>query len=74
MGEEKMKGSVKWFNPGKGFGFIVGEDGNDYFFHFTQMPTTDAGDQIELQDNDKVEFTTMETDKGTQAQNIELNN
>lgn len=32
-----MKGNVKWFDPRKGFGFIVGEDGNDYFVHFSNI-------------------------------------
>ena len=32
-----MKGTVKWFNDEKGFGFITGEDGKDVFAHFTQI-------------------------------------
>ena len=32
-----MLGKVKWFNDKKGFGFISGEDGNDYFLHFSKI-------------------------------------
>ena len=32
-----MKGTVKWFNQEKGFGFITGEDGKDVFAHFSQI-------------------------------------
>ena len=32
-----MKGTVKWFNQEKGFGFITGEDGKDIFAHFSQI-------------------------------------
>lgn len=32
-----MKGTVKWFNKEKGFGFITGEDGKDVFAHFSQI-------------------------------------
>jgi len=32
----QMKGTVKWFNKEKGFGFITGEDGKDVFAHFSQ--------------------------------------
>lgn len=32
-----MKGTVKWFNPRTGYGFITGEDGDDYFVHYTSI-------------------------------------
>lgn len=32
-----MKGTVKWFDPRKGYGFILGEDGTDYFVHYTAI-------------------------------------
>lgn len=48
-----MKGTVKWFNTQKGYGFIVGEDGAEYFAHQTQIKmdgfrTLDAGDVVEF--------------------------
>ena len=32
-----MEGTVKWFNPSKGYGFIQGSDGTDYFAHFQEI-------------------------------------
>lgn len=32
-----MEGTVKWFNSQKGYGFIIGEDGKDYFIHYSQI-------------------------------------
>lgn len=32
-----MNGTVKWFDAKKGYGFIVGDDGQDYFVHFSQI-------------------------------------
>jgi len=37
MEVSQMKGTVKWFNKEKGFGFITGEDGKDVFAHFSQI-------------------------------------
>jgi len=62
-----MKGTVKWFNIKKGFGFINGEDGKDYFAHFSAVPNG-----VNLRDDDAVTFDVAETDKGLQAQNIAL--
>ena len=60
-----MKGKVKWYNFKKGFGFISGEDGKDYFVHFTAVPKGAM-----LREEDDVNFDAVETDKGIQAQNI----
>ncbi len=64
-----MKGTVKFFNQKKGFGFITGEDGKDYFVHITALP---AG--VFLKDNQEVTFDTEETQRGMQARNIVVGN
>lgn len=62
-----MKGTVKWFNPEKGFGFITTEEGNDVFAHFSQI----VGEGYKsLEENQEVEFEVTESDKGVQAVNI----
>lgn len=60
-----MKGRIKWFNQAKGYGFIQGNDDNDYFVHESQT-------KVKLQTNDKVSFTREETEKGLQAYEVEL--
>ncbi|MBW2963982.1 cold shock domain-containing protein [Candidatus Woesearchaeota archaeon] len=62
-----MEGTVKWFRTEKGYGFITGEDGKDYFVHHKQVPQG-----VELEQGQKVEFEPVETDKGVQAQNIKV--
>jgi CspA family cold shock protein len=64
-----MKGTVKWFNASKGFGFIEGEDGEDYFVHQTAIK-----DDKNLRDDDKVTFDPVDAERGKQAQNVELAN
>lgn len=64
-----VKGTVKWFNSRKGFGFISSEEGSDVFVHYTAL----AGDDNEyktLHENDKVEFDVTEGQKGPQASNV----
>ena len=63
-----MKGTVKWFNDQKGYGFITPEDGSkDLFVHH-------SGIMIDgfktLAENQKVEFDTVESDKGPKATNV----
>ena len=62
-----MKGTVKWFNKEKGFGFITGEDGKDDFAHFSQIQKEGFKELFEGQE---VEFEITEGQKGPQASNI----
>ncbi len=64
-----MNGTVKWFNPDKGFGFITGEDGTDVFAHFSQI---NIDGFKTLEEGQKVTFTVAQGQKGPQAENIEL--
>jgi cold shock protein len=61
-------GIVKWFNEGKGFGFIAPDDGGkDLFAHFSQI----QGNGFKtLAENQKVEFEATMGQKGPQASNI----
>ena len=58
------KGTVKWFNPDKGFGFITSEDGQDVFAHFSQIQT--SGFKT-LDEGQKVTFDVEAGQRGPQA-------
>jgi len=62
-----MEGTVKWFDGKKGYGFIVASDGQEYFVHFTAVPKG-----LRLRENDKVSFDAADTERGKQAQNVQL--
>lgn len=62
-----MKGTVKWFNQDKGFGFITGEDGKEVFAHYSQIQK--AGFKS-LDENEEVTYEVTQGQKGPQASNI----
>lgn len=62
-----MKGTVKFFNQMKGFGFVVGEDGKEYFIHITGI-----AQGVTLRENDAVTFDVEEGDRGPKATNVNL--
>ena len=60
-----MKGTVKFFNDMKGFGFIAAEDGKEYFVHQSGIQ-----EGITLQENDPVVFDVEQGDRGPKAVNV----
>lgn len=60
-----MKGTVKWYNMRKGYGFLVGDDGKEVFVHRTALPQ----DAI-FNEGDAVEFEVETSDRGLQAKNV----
>ncbi len=62
-----MQGQVKWFDPKKGYGFIVGPEGKDVFVHFSQI----KGDGFRsLKDGEQVQYELVTGDKGLQARDV----
>lgn len=62
-----IQGEVKWFDPKKGYGFIVGPEQQDVFVHFSQI----LGDGFRsLKDGEQVEYELVEGDKGLQAKDV----
>jgi CspA family cold shock protein len=65
------QGTVKWFDPKKGFGFVVNDQGQDVFVHYSSI----AGEGFRcLKDGQQVEFEEIDSGKGLQAKNVHLLN
>ena len=63
----REKGTVKWFNSGKGFGFIQREQGDDVFVHYRAI----VGEGYRsLEEGQTVSFTVIEGKKGLQAESV----
>ena len=61
------KGTVKWFNQKKGYGFILSEDGKEIFVHFSSI----KGEGFKtLREGDEVKFEITKGEKGEQATNV----
>jgi CspA family cold shock protein len=63
----RKRGTVKWFNNDKGFGFIKCEDGPDVFVHFRAIKSDGFRS---LQEGQDVEFDVIQGQKGPQAENV----
>ena len=62
-----MKGTVKWFNDSKGYGFIKNQQGEEVFVHFSAIQ---AEGFRTLTEGEEVEFEVRESDRGPQAANV----
>ena len=62
-----MKGTVKWFNDSKGYGFIQQQGGDDVFVHFSAIQ---AEGFRTLNEGEEVEFEVRESERGPQAANV----
>ncbi len=61
------RGQVKWFDPKKGYGFILGPSGQDVFVHYSQI----QGDGFRsLKDGEEVDYELIQGEKGYQARTV----
>jgi CspA family cold shock protein len=67
---ERVLGTVKWFNGGKGFGFIAREEGEDVFVHYSAIESDGYDSYRNLDEGQKVEFSIEQGPKGLQATKV----
>jgi CspA family cold shock protein len=70
----KLHGRIRWFDLGKGYGFIVGDGGNELFFHRTGVVPAEDGSLPGLEEGQEVLFEVMDSPKGPQACRVHLCN
>ena len=62
-------GTIKWFDPSKGYGFLIRDKGGDLFVHLRSVQTED---RRKLKENTRVRYSVENTEKGPQAENIRI--
>jgi len=63
------KGTVKWFDPKKGFGFVLNDEGQDVFVHYTSI----GGEGFRcLRNGQEVEYEEIASDKGLQGKDVKI--
>ena len=67
---ERILGTVKWFNSGKGYGFIEREGGDDVFVHFNSIRDDGFNSYKSLDEGQQVEFAVEQGPKGLQAADV----
>lgn len=65
--DELIKGTVKWFNTNKGFGFILSEDGREIFVHYTDIQSEGFKN---LSEGEQVTFKVTDNGKGLRASDV----
>ncbi|MDH3674371.1 MAG: cold-shock protein [Anaerolineae bacterium] len=65
--ENRETGIVKWFNRGKGYGFIERDQGGDVFVHNSEIQGLGS-----LEEGQRVDFTVIQGDKGPKAQDVRV--
>ncbi|MCY4514725.1 MAG: cold-shock protein [Candidatus Tectomicrobia bacterium] len=70
-GGERERGTVKWFNANKGFGFIIMENGDEIFVHSHAIEGSGKG-RRSLRDGQPVSFVVHESEKGPQAEEVRV--
>ncbi len=68
-GAKRETGTVKWFSPRKGYGFIVREGGEDIFVHHRSI-RRGGGERPELDEGQRVSFVAVERQRGWQAEDV----
>ena len=63
--KERIEGTVKFFNPNKGFGFIIGNDGKEYYVHGSGL-----NEGVAIEANDRVSFKAVQGPKGPKAEEV----
>jgi CspA family cold shock protein len=63
----QLHGRVKWFDLGKGYGFILQDDGTDIFVHREGVPLTEEGTLPPMEEGQEVLYQTIDTPRGPQA-------
>ena len=62
-------GKIKWFDPSKGYGFLIRDKGGDLFVH---LRSVNPNDRRKLKENTRVRFVVENTDKGLHAEKIKI--
>ena len=63
----RIRGTVKWFNVKKGYGFITRDQGNDIFVHYRNI---EGSGRRSINDGERVSFIVVDGDKGLQADEV----